>query len=40
MIDCSEEHYLMDETDPALSKAVESGLWEIKTLQNHVLPQV
>ena len=40
MIDNTEEHYLMDETDPALSKAVESGLWEIKTLQNHVLPQV
>ena len=40
MIDNTEEHYIMDEPDPAQSKAVESGLWEIKTLQNHVLPQV
>ena len=30
----------MEETDPQLSKASESGLWEIKTLQYHVLPQV
>ena len=34
MIDNSEEHFIMDEPDPAKSKAVESGLWEIKTLQN------
>ena len=40
MIDNTEEHYIMDEVDPAKSKAVESGLWEIKTLQNHALPQV
>ena len=40
MIDNSEEHFIMDEPDPAKSKAVESGLWEIKTLQNHTLPQV
>ena len=30
----------MDEADPSKSRAVESGLWEIKTLQSHVLPQV
>ena len=40
MIDCNEEHYDMDEPDPKKAKATESGLWEIKTLQNHVLPQV
>ena len=40
MIDNTEEHYIMDEPDPAKSKAVESGLWEIKTLQSHALPQV
>ena len=40
MIDNSEEHFIMDEPDPSKSKAVESGLWEIKTLQNHTLPQV
>ena len=40
MIDNTEEHFIMDEPDPAKSKAVESGLWEIKTLQNHTLPQV
>ena len=40
MIDNTEEHYIMDESDPSKSKAVESGLWEIKTLQSHALPQV
>jgi len=40
MIDNSEEHFITDEPDPSKSKAVESGLWEIKTLQNHTLPQV
>merc|ERR1719510_759977 len=40
MIDNPEENYIMEETDPQLSKASESGLWEIKTLQYHVLPQV
>lgn len=40
MIDNSTEYYLMDEPDPKLCKAVDSGLWEIKSLQNHALPQV
>ena len=40
MLENSEEHYIMDEEDPQKSKALESGLWEIKSLQNHVLPQV
>ena len=40
MIDNTEEHFDMDENDPSKSKAAESGLWEIKTLQNHALPQV
>ena len=40
MIDCNEEHYDFNEPDPKNCKAVDSGLWEIKTLQNHALPQI
>ena len=40
MVDCPDEHYVMEESDPLKAKAAESGLWEIKTLQNHVSPQV
>ena len=40
MLENEEEHYIMEEEDPQKSKALESGLWEIKTLQNHSLPQV
>merc|ERR1719510_2414300 len=40
MLGNTEDHYIMDEKDPQKSKALESGLWEIKSLQNHVLPQV
>ena len=40
MIDCEEDNYIMDEPDPSKCKAVDSGLWEIKTLQNHAMPQV
>uniref|UniRef100_A0A8C5ARY3 CCAAT-binding factor domain-containing protein n=1 Tax=Gadus morhua TaxID=8049 RepID=A0A8C5ARY3_GADMO len=32
--------YLMDEEDPILSHALESSLWEIKTLQSHYHPDV
>jgi len=32
--------YLEQEEDPAKSKAMESSLWEVKTLSEHLLPQV
>ena len=32
--------YLEDEADPSKCRAAESSLWEVVTLQNHVLPQV
>ncbi|XP_059905748.1 nucleolar complex protein 4 homolog [Gadus macrocephalus] len=35
-----EDPYLMDEEDPILSHALESSLWEIKTLQSHYHPDV
>ena len=36
----TEDPYDMEEPDPAKCKAIESSLWEIATLQSHVLPQV
>ncbi|KAF2903416.1 hypothetical protein ILUMI_02769 [Ignelater luminosus] len=30
----------MEERDPLKSNAINSSLWEIQTLQNHVLPSV
>ncbi|XP_042365435.1 nucleolar complex protein 4 homolog [Plectropomus leopardus] len=35
-----EDPYLMDEEDPAKCCALESSLWEIKTLQKHYHPDV
>ncbi|XP_019738183.1 nucleolar complex protein 4 homolog [Hippocampus comes] len=35
-----EDPYLMDEDDPAQCHALESSLWEIKTLQRHYHPDV
>uniref|UniRef100_A0A8C9Y6W0 Nucleolar complex associated 4 homolog n=1 Tax=Sander lucioperca TaxID=283035 RepID=A0A8C9Y6W0_SANLU len=35
-----EDPYLMDEEDPAKCRALESSLWEIKTLQKHYHPDV
>ncbi|XP_077353516.1 nucleolar complex protein 4 homolog [Festucalex cinctus] len=35
-----EDPYLMDEDDPAQCRALESSLWEIKTLQRHYHPDV
>lgn len=32
--------YLMDERDPVQSNALESSLWEIATLQEHVVPSI
>ena len=39
---CQEQDdpYDVTEPDPAKCKAVESGLWEIRSLQSHILPQV
>uniref|UniRef100_A0A8C6X0B6 Nucleolar complex associated 4 homolog n=1 Tax=Neogobius melanostomus TaxID=47308 RepID=A0A8C6X0B6_9GOBI len=38
--DLMEDPYKMDEEDPAKSCALESSLWEIKTLQEHYHPEV
>ncbi|KAI9524794.1 Nucleolar complex protein 4 [Dissostichus eleginoides] len=35
-----EDPYLMDEEDPVQCRALESSLWEIKTLQKHYHPDV
>ncbi|XP_007565979.1 nucleolar complex protein 4 homolog [Poecilia formosa] len=35
-----EDPYVMEEVDPALCHALESSLWEIKTLQKHYHPDV
>ncbi|KAM3825890.1 nucleolar complex protein 4 homolog isoform 1-T1 [Vipera latastei] len=35
-----EDPYKMEEKDPSESRALESSLWEIKTLQNHYHPDV
>jgi U3 small nucleolar RNA-associated protein 19 len=32
--------YINEEPDPSKCKAIESSLWEIQSLQSHVLPQV
>jgi U3 small nucleolar RNA-associated protein 19 len=36
----SEDPYLMEESDPNASKALESSLWEIQLLRNHMLPNI
>ncbi|KAG5895422.1 hypothetical protein JTB14_037581 [Gonioctena quinquepunctata] len=36
----STDPYIMEERDPLKSNAINSSLWEIKTLQNHVQPRV
>ncbi|XP_041762548.1 nucleolar complex protein 4 homolog A [Anopheles merus] len=38
--EASSDPYVMEERDPMKSKALESSLWEIAALQNHVLPSV
>lgn len=37
--DCAKDPYLDGETDPASSRAIESSLWEVKTLCNHYYVQ-
>lgn len=36
----SQDPYIMEERDPLKSNAILSSLWEIQTLQNHVIPNV
>ncbi|PKU36487.1 hypothetical protein llap_13207 [Limosa lapponica baueri] len=38
--DVSEDPYIMEEESPSESRALESSLWEIRTLQNHYHPDV
>lgn len=38
--DLVEDPYLMEEEDPAQCRALDSSLWEIKTLQRHYHPDV
>ncbi|XP_053135039.1 nucleolar complex protein 4 homolog isoform X2 [Hemicordylus capensis] len=38
--DMSEDPYVMAAEEPSESRALESSLWEIKTLQNHYHPEV
>ncbi|XP_007426166.3 nucleolar complex protein 4 homolog, partial [Python bivittatus] len=40
LAEMSEDPYKMDEKEPLESKALESSLWEIKTLQKHYHPDV
>lgn len=35
-----EDPYIIEETDPSLSHAINSSLWEMKIIQHHVLPSV
>ena len=36
----SEDPFIMDESDPNKSQAIQSSLWEIQLLRNHMLPNV
>lgn len=38
--DIKKDPYNMEEKNPAKSNALASSLWEIKSLQSHVLPDV
>ncbi|NWR02190.1 NOC4L protein, partial [Paradoxornis webbianus] len=38
--DMSEDPYVMEEEEPSKSRALESSLWEIQSLQNHYHPDV
>jgi hypothetical protein len=38
--DLASDPFLSEETEPAKARAMESSLWEIKTLSMHALPQV
>ena len=36
----TDDSFVLEETDPTKSKAIESSLWEIETLQSHYHPNV
>ncbi|XP_075073259.1 nucleolar complex protein 4 homolog [Mixophyes fleayi] len=38
--DLASDPYIMEEQDPAKSRALESSLWELEALQNHYFPDV
>nr|SVE91102.1 EOG090X04ZD [Daphnia sinensis] len=38
--DITDDPYVMNENDLTACKATDSSLWEIKTLQSHVLPEI
>ncbi|XP_014270631.1 nucleolar complex protein 4 homolog [Halyomorpha halys] len=38
--DLKEDPYDIEEIDPSLSHAIDSSLWEVKIIQQHVLPSV
>ncbi|KFV76842.1 Nucleolar complex protein 4, partial [Struthio camelus australis] len=38
--DLSEDPYIMEEEEPSESRALESSLWELQSLQNHYHPDV
>ncbi|GIY74881.1 nucleolar complex protein 4 homolog B [Caerostris extrusa] len=38
--DLSEDPFKFEELDPARSCAMDSSLWEIKTLQSHIIPEI
>ena len=38
--DVESDPYVMEEVDLMACKATESSLWEIKTIQSHVLPEI
>ena len=40
MLDMEKDPYVMEEANLAACRAVDSSLWEIKSLQMHVLPEV
>lgn len=37
---CPNDPFLEDESDPMKTKAIESSLWEIRSLERHILPSV
>lgn len=40
MFSVSADPFIEDENDPYKTKAIESSLWELETLQHHILPKV
>lgn len=40
LTDVTEDPYLMEESNLTACNALDSSLWEIKTLQSHVLPEI